>query len=121
MLSDATSVAQVPADSPDSGEIPLACSLTSAELEVRGEENGALFAHATAVEELPDGYRFAFPAEAESATAILRFVLAERDCCPFFTFDLAFTPPHQAIWLTIGGSEAIKGIVQDTVLRRVNC
>ena len=73
----------------ESEEIPLACSLTADELSVRGEENGALFARATGALELPDGYRFTFPAEEDEAHELMRFVLAERACCPFFTFELA--------------------------------
>ena len=69
-------------------DIPVACSLTDAELEVRGDENADLFAHARAVEELPDGYRFAFPADDDGVPALLQFILAERACCPFFTFEL---------------------------------
>jgi hypothetical protein len=87
----------VPTDLPQN--VPLACSLTAAELGVRGEENASLFARAHDVEELPDGYRFAFPAEADGIPDLLRFILAERACCPFFTFELTFASPHQTVWL----------------------
>jgi len=94
--------------SDDSVDIPVACSLTEAELEVRGDENAGLFAHARVVEELPDGYRFAFPADDDGIPALVRFILAERACCPFFTFALTFATPHDAIWLTLQGSEGVK-------------
>lgn len=96
-------------------DLPLACSLTEAELRVRGGENASLFARAQGVEELPDGYRFAFPAEASEAQEILRFILAERACCPFFTFELTFPSPHQAIYLAVRGREGVKQIVQASV------
>src|SRR5690349_4857599 len=67
--------------------VPLACSLTAGELRVRGGENASLFSRALDVQELPDGYRFAFPAEADNVPDLLRFILAERTCCPFFTFE----------------------------------
>ena len=41
-----------------------------------------LFARARRMEETPDGYRFAFPAEAEGVRDLLEFILSERDCCP---------------------------------------
>jgi hypothetical protein len=102
------------------GEIPLACSLTASELSVRGEENASLFAHAEGAEELPDGYRFTFPAEADFAPDLLQFVLAERACCPFFTFELTFPSPHQAIYLTVRGREGVKEIVRASVAATVN-
>lgn len=100
-------------------DVPVACSLTAAELEVRGDENAELFAHASAVEELADGYRFAFSADDDGVPALVRFILAERACCPFFTFELAFPSPHQVVWLAIHGNEEAKGIVRDGLVHRV--
>jgi hypothetical protein len=105
--------------SDDSVDIPVACSLTEAELEVRGDENAGLFAHARVVEELPDGYRFAFPADDDGIPALVRFILAERACCPFFTFELAFPSPHQVVWLAILGNEEAKAIVRDGLVPKV--
>lgn len=100
-------------------DIPVACSLTEAELEVRGDENAELFAYAHAVEELADGYRFAFPADDDGVPALLRFILAERACCPFFTFELRFPSPHQVVWVAIRGNEEAKSIVRDALVPRV--
>jgi len=100
-------------------EIPLACSLTAAELRARGKENASLFTHAQSVEELPDGYRFAFPAEAEDARELLQFILAERACCPFFTFELTFPSPHQSIQLVVRGREGVKEIVRDSAVSMI--
>jgi hypothetical protein len=105
--------------SDDSVDIPVACSLTEAELEVRGDENAGLFAHARVVEELPDGYRFAFPADDDGIPALVRFILAERACCPFFTFELQFPSPHQVVWLAIRGNEEAKAIVRDGLVSKV--
>ncbi len=101
------------------GEVPLACSLTADELRVRGEENGSLFACATNAEELPDGYRFTFPADEEQVRGLLHFILAERACCPFFTFELAFPSPHSAVELTVRGREGVKEIVRASVASTV--
>jgi len=100
-------------------DVPLACSLTADELRARGEENGTLFARVRDVKELPDGYRFTFPAEADGVPELLRFILAERACCPFFTFELTFASPHQAVWLTVRGREGVKEIVRDGFAARV--
>ena len=100
-------------------DVPVACSLTEAELEVRGDENAELFAHARTVEELADGYRFSFPADDDGVPALLQFILAERACCPFFTFELQFPSPHQAVWLAIRGNEEAKAIVRDGLVPKV--
>ncbi len=94
----------------------MACSLTATQLRVRGEENDALFARALGAQELPDGYCFTFPARDEDARDLLQFILAKHACCPFFTFELAFPSPHQAISLTVRGSEGVKEIVRASML-----
>lgn len=101
-------------------EFPLACSLTAAELRARGEENASLFTRAQSVEELPDGYRFVFPAEADDARELLRFILAERACCPFFTFELTFPSPHQSIHLVVRGREGVKEIIRAGAAAKVS-
>src|SRR5262245_12610260 len=92
--------------------LPLACNLPAAELRERGETVvAALFARAQRLEETPDGYCFVFPAEAESVRDLLEFILSERECCPFFTFDLSFPSPHESVWLTLRGGEGVKEFV----------
>ena len=89
--------------------LPLACTLSAAELRERGEDVVApLFARAQRMQETPDGYCFAFPAEAEGVRDLLEFILSERDCCPFFTFELNFPSPHELVWLTLRGGESVK-------------
>ena len=100
-------------------EVALACSLSPAELEVRGGEISALANHVRAMEDLPDGYRFAFPAEAGGLPDLVAFILAERACCPFFTFELTFPSPHRDIWLAIRGREGVKEIVYDGFVSKV--
>jgi hypothetical protein len=96
--------------SDDPNEMPIACSLSVDELRVRTEENAALFGHAREVRELPDGYRFAFPPDL--AEQVMAFVLAERACCPFFTFELSLPTPHQVILLSVRGREGVKAVVE---------
>src|SRR5262249_29172506 len=97
---------------PMASDIPVACTLSAAELRERGEDVVApLFARVERVQELPDGYRFAFPAEADGVRELLEFILSERACCPFFTFELAFPSPHQSVWLTLRGGKEVKEFV----------
>src|SRR5262245_60597704 len=96
-------------------DIPLACSLTAAELKDRGQEIDVLFARAHTLRELPDGYGFAFPCGDETPQDLVRFIVAERACCPFFTFEMTFPSPHESVWLFIRGSEGVKDIVRNVV------
>jgi hypothetical protein len=93
-------------------DLPVACTLSAAELRERGEDVVApLFSRAQRMEETPDGYCFAFPAQAEGVHDLLEFILSERDCCPFFTFELSFPSPHESVWLTLRGGEGVKEFV----------
>jgi len=93
-------------------DLPLACTLSAAELRERGDGVVApLFARVQRIEETPDGYCFAFPAEAEGVRDLMEFILSERDCCPFFTFELGFPSPHESVWLTLRGGEGVKEFV----------
>lgn len=100
-------------------DIALVCSLTPRELEVRGREITQLVTHVVAMEELADGYRFAFAGEAARLPDLVAFVLAERACCPLFTFELTFPSPHEHIWLSIRGREGVKEIVYDGFVAKV--
>jgi hypothetical protein len=96
--------------SDDAVEVPIACSLSPDELRERSGENATLFGGVTDVKELPDGYVFTFPGD--QAREVMDFMLAERDCCPFFTFELTLPSPHQLILLTVLGREGVKEVVQ---------
>jgi hypothetical protein len=92
-------------------ELPIACTLSGAELAERGDEVGDLFKAVEQVRELADGYAFRFSGSDASASSLLEFVLAERRCCPFFTFELVFEPNSGPIWVHLRGSSAIKEYV----------
>jgi hypothetical protein len=93
-------------------DLPVACTLSAAEMRTRGEDVVApLFARVQHLEEMPDGYRFAFPAEADGVRELLEFILSERACCPFFTFELTLASPHDLVWLSLLGGEGVKEFV----------
>jgi hypothetical protein len=100
-------------------ELPIACSLSAAELRERGEENLALFSQARRVRELADGYAFAFAGADAEVEQLLRFVLAERACCPFWSFDLTFTSPHQEVWVAVRGNAEAKALVHEGLVVRL--
>lgn len=98
----------------------IACLLSEREQAIRGEEIAAtLFTHVAAIAELPDGYAFRFDDPDTRLPDIMAFVAAERRCCPFLSFEVAFTPHAGPLWLRLRGSDAIKTFVADMFVSRV--
>jgi hypothetical protein len=98
----------------------IACLLSEREQAIRGEEiTATLFKHVTATEELPDGYAFRFDDPDAHLADVMAFIAAERRCCPFLTFEAAFTPHAGPLWLRLRGSEAIKAFIADMFVTRV--
>jgi len=98
----------------ESGQEVIACLLSEREQAERAEAaHRDLFPGVQAVEELPDGYGYRFPATDEWTAKVMAVVDAERQCCPFFTFEVVFEPHEQGLWLRFRGSEAIKSFIED--------
>lgn len=92
--------------------IPVACTLTGAELRARGREVADLFGHATQVRELRDGFALAFPGGDDMTRALLDFIIAERACCPFYSFSLRSPSPHRMNWLQVRGRAEAKELLR---------
>lgn len=92
----------------------IACLLSERDQAQRADEaHQDLFPGLLAVEELPDGYGYQFPADDEWTAKVMAVVAAERQCCPFFTFEVVFEPHARGLWLRFRGSEAIKTFVRE--------
>jgi hypothetical protein len=76
--------------------MPIACTLTSAELRARRAQVAALAEHALRCR---DGGRLVFDATAEPA--LRELVALEAECCPFLTLNLRRT--GDALELTVTG------------------
>ena len=94
-------------------DLPITCSLSGHERVERGEEVSDLFKGVQQVHELADGYAYRFPGNEEWGSRLLKFIVGERSCCPFFTFELSFEPNQGPIWLHISGPEGVKGFMKD--------
>lgn len=98
----------------DADQEVIACLLTEREQAERAEHaRRDLFPGLQAVEELEDGYGYRFPADNEWVERVMAVVAAERQCCPFFVFEVVFEPHGRALWLRFRGSQAIKAFVRD--------
>jgi hypothetical protein len=97
-------------------DINLACSLTAAERAERGDQFAHLFADAEEIAELSDGYASKFPNRDSWITRAVELVAAERKCCPFFGFTLAFEPNGGPVWLHIVGTGEVKTLIREQML-----
>jgi len=93
--------------------VPIACTLAGGDRLRRGAEVAGLFRARQEVRELPDGYAVRFPGEQVWAERLLAFIVAERECCPFFAFELRFEPEQGPIWLHVRGPEGTTDFVAE--------
>ncbi len=96
---------------------PIACSLSGPDLaERRRELTRDVFGTALEVEDLEDGYEFAFPGSAGWAAKLVELIDAERVCCSFLAFELRFEPGGGPILLRIRGPEGTREFVKTELL-----
>lgn len=94
--------------------LPIACKLTKEDQQKRREElsrEQRVLGGYESVGELEDGYELVFPGEAEWAEELVRFVVFERECCPFFTFEVIFEQEGGPISLRMRGPEGTKDFI----------
>ena len=97
-----------------SQDVLPACHMTGPDLVARRQETlSGLLAKMREVEELVDGYALQFPPTDEVAQELLAFILVERQCCPFFQIELAFTPDNGPLWLRLRGEDEVKQFVKE--------
>ena len=89
----------------DLDNIPTACSLTTAEFRDREATLLAQFRSAVIeTEELQDGYAFRLPGDGESIGLTANLIMAERECCPFLTFELIAQPNKGPVIVRVTGA-----------------
>jgi hypothetical protein len=99
-----------------SDDMPIACCLTSAELREREATLIAEFSSAViGTEDLRDGYGFRVPGDGKWLAMIAKMIVAERECCPFLTFELVAEPNMGPIIVRVTGPAGTKEFLK-TVL-----
>ena len=89
--------------------LAVACSLPpEQERERREELTQQLLAGSTAITKIEDGFEYAFSGDAVWAEEIVRFIIEERECCRFLTFEITFEPDQGPIRLRITGPEGTR-------------
>jgi hypothetical protein len=74
-----------------------------------------LFRAVIDVRELPDGYAFRLPNDADTLRKAAEFVSLERLCCPFLGFALEVEPKGGPVWLRLTGREGVKEFIREEV------
>ena len=96
-------------------DLPIACSLTSAELQERRRTVLEKARRAVVeVKELDDGYAYSFPSEGEWLHELAGLIDLERQCCPFLRFRLTVEANGGPTWLEMTGPEGTKEFLTST-------
>jgi hypothetical protein len=98
----------------------IACLLSERDYAIRSQElTGGLFTTVEEVVELPDGYAYRFAGADSPLESMLEFIAAERRCCPFLSFEIAFEPHGGPLWLRMRGSPRVKAFIAKAFTTRV--
>ena len=98
----------------------IACLLSERDYAIRSEElAGGLFTTVEEVVELPDGNAYRFAGADSPLESLLEFIAAERRCCPFLSFEIAFEPHGGPLWLRMRGSPRVKAFIAEAFTTRV--
>jgi len=90
-------------------KLPIACSLTSAELREREATLLAQFRAAIIkTEELQNGYAFHIPGDGDSFRQVAELIVAERECCPFLVFEVSALPNMGPVTVRVSGPARTK-------------
>lgn len=95
-------------------ELPIACTLTEAEMaERRRTILNSVRSAVLGVTSLPLGYSYRFAPASEVLADLARLVDLERRCCSFLTFRIVVESGNQPICLEITGLAEAKAIIAD--------
>jgi hypothetical protein len=90
-------------------EIPIACRLTSAELQKRRSEVlQHIIAAITKVTETKEGFVYQFSSAPNQLAELGNLIELEHQCCPFLTFRLTVEPGDGPASLELSGPPGTK-------------
>ena len=94
-------------------DFPVACRLTDSEFRKREATLLAQFKRlVVATQELPDGYVFHVPGDKKSMGVVWEAIVAERECCPFLTFELTAQPNKGPVSMRVTGPAGTKDFLK---------
>jgi len=90
-------------------ELPIACTLTTAELHERRAGILEKFQHSIVdAKELDNGYAYSLSSAEASLSDLGTMIELERQCCPFLRFKLTVEPAGGPVWLELTGPAGTK-------------
>lgn len=93
-------------DREESASLPIACTLSQAELATRRDGLlPGLLAKTRAREPIPGGFRWRFDFQHDLLKEIAAVIDAEHRCCPFLRFVLLVERGDGPVWLEVTGPE----------------
>ena len=93
-------------------DLPIACTLTDAQLRQRRQLIMDAFRNVrVSVTELPGGYGYTFAATSEALLQIAQLVDMERECCPFLTFKIVVEAGRCPMRLEVTGPAEAKALI----------
>jgi hypothetical protein len=97
--------------------IPIACTLSSAELRAREITLLSQFKSLViATEEIEQGYSFRLPGDKMCLAVVAEVMLAERECCTFLKFELAAEPGQGPLTLRVIGPVGTKEFIKSLLV-----
>jgi hypothetical protein len=95
-------------------DLPIACELTSAELQQRRETVlPAVRRSVERVEEIKNGFAFFFSPDGDRLKELANLIDLERRCCPFLRFTLTVEAGGGQLILEITGPEGTREFLKD--------
>lgn len=90
----------------------VTCKLTTPELRKRKETVIASLKQGILErKELPNGFAFKFSGNDQTIDKLTEFIKTERECCDFFTFNLAISGDKKEAWLQLTGAGKAKDFI----------
>ncbi|HYV91160.1 MAG TPA: hypothetical protein VE978_05230 [Chitinophagales bacterium] len=97
----------------DDCKSPLACKLTSSEMQQRKAKVLALLQkNVKEKKELENGYAYKFQGSDAMIDTLTSFIKTEKECCDFFTFNLAVRGDQDFVWLQLTGPKGTKDFIK---------
>lgn len=93
--------------------IPVACTLSGADLARRRDLLANLRAACRRIEDLDDGVRLTFDGAADTIGRVAAVIDLERACCRFLHFRLDVAPDGGPVTLTLSGPPGTAAFLHD--------
>lgn len=90
---------------------PFACNRLAVTLAQR-KRHFELFLLKKSVRELPNGYEFEFPVDADTVRLVAEWAVGERACCPFFDIEMRREREGGSLWLSLTGRDGVRQFIQ---------